>query len=84
MSRFATVTTYQFVITLPSSINWCPSDLMHRHANATPGVLFERDYYFASMLVVEGVRFYYDHYQIHPNNNGTETVTVTMKRKGAA
>lgn len=84
MKRFSSVQIYEFITTVPVVWNWCPSDLMYQHAKATPGVYFERNRYFTATLIVEGVRFYFDHYTIKNNGNGTETVTVTLNRKEAA
>ena len=82
MKRFSSVRIYEFVITVPVSWNWCPSDLMYQYAKTNAEIYFERDRFFNSTLVIEGIRFYFDHYTIKDNGDGTESVTVTLKRKG--
>ena len=67
-------------ITVKSGENFTPNSLMLRYAAMHLGVEFEHQRYFETGLKISGDLYKYDHWKIEPGEDGTETVTLFMRK----
>lgn len=66
-----------FNLRKPRAANYTPASLMHEYAKAGR-VPYVHDWT-GTGVIINGRVYYYDHWSIEDNNDGTETVTVYME-----
>ena len=56
--------------------NYTPAGLMYKYAKEHRTEQFY--YHGRSVIVLDGVEYGFDHWDIHDNGNGTETTTISL------
>lgn len=70
---------YTFVIKKPAGSNYTPADLMKQYAGASEIAQYSSRMGRA-VLTVRMTEYGFDHWEIHKEEDGSETITVTLFR----
>lgn len=68
---------YSFTLTKPRTANYTPAGLIHEYARAA--LIPFLSTWQGSGLIINGRFWFYDHWSIINNRDGTETVTVYLE-----